>query len=688
MTPSLIKRSLLAAAIAASFPVHAQIAPDDTKKTDDKPTAQLETVTVTANRRSENIKDVPVSVSALKGEKLDVINSAGADIRMLAARVPSLNIESSYGRAFPRFYIRGLGNTDFDLNASQPVSLVFDEIVQENPILKGFPVFDLDQIEVLRGPQGTLFGRNSPAGVIKFNSAKPTQRFEGYLNASYATHQTVNVEGALNVPLNPDWAMRLSLQTQHRDDWVHNTVKGPTQDYEGYNDTAARLQFMYQPSTDFSALFNVHGRDLKGSARLFRANIIKKGSNDLVDGFRADQVSFDAENHQQLSSDGANVHLRWNRGGLTLHSVTGYEHVDTYSRGDIDGGFGASFAPPMGPGFIPFPAASADGLPSHRQFSQEFRAESNQPGPLSWVAGMYYFNEDITIDSFDYDTLGGGKLDGYAQQHQNNKAWAVFGSANYAFTEQWKVRAGLRYTDDRKDFYAQRFVSPIGAGATQRLTAKPSDTNVSWDLSSTYALNADTNVYARIATGFRAPSIQGRLLFGDTLSVGQSETVLSYEAGVKQELFGRRARLSANVFRYRIKDMQLTAVGGTANFNRLINADKAVGQGFELDLQANLSDALQLTVGGSYNDTEIRDRNLSIAACGSGCTVRDPAAACPAPSRSTAIRCRRRRSGSATSRCATRRRSPAATCSRTPTGPTARRSISSCTTRSSTPASR
>ena len=125
-------------------------------------TGKLQTVTVTAERREENIKDVPSSVFTLAGEKLDIINSSGQDVRMLSGRVPSLNIESSFGRAFPRFYIRGYGNTDFRSNASQPVSLVYDDVVQENPILKGFPVFDLASIEVLAGPQGTLFGRNTP----------------------------------------------------------------------------------------------------------------------------------------------------------------------------------------------------------------------------------------------------------------------------------------------------------------------------------------------------------------------------------------------------------------------------------------------------------------------------------------------------------------------------------------------
>src|SRR3546814_218705 len=176
----------LALAIAMLLPVaaFAQEAPEPTAAGQDedavKQAATLEAVEVTAQRRVENVQDVPVSISTVNAEQLGALASGGADIRFLSGRVPSLNIESSYGRAFPRFYIRGLGNTDFDLNASQPVSLVYDEVVQESPLLKGFPAFDLERIEVLRGPQGTLFGRNTPAGVVKFESVKPSQEFGGY----------------------------------------------------------------------------------------------------------------------------------------------------------------------------------------------------------------------------------------------------------------------------------------------------------------------------------------------------------------------------------------------------------------------------------------------------------------------------------------------------------------------------
>jgi iron complex outermembrane recepter protein len=620
-------RPLVAALAGASSAIALSAFAQDAKSPAATEAGKLETVTVTAERRAENIKDVPSSISTLKGEKLDVLNSGGQDIRFLAARVPSLNIESSFGRAFPRFYIRGLGNTDFDLNASQPVSLVYDDVVQENPILKGFPVFDLDQIEVLRGPQGTLFGRNSPAGVIKFDSAKPQKKFEAYGNLSYGSFGTTNIEGAVNVPLNSEWAMRFSGQAQHRNDWVDNTfATGPTKELEGYGDNAGRLQLMYQPNADTSALFKLHARKMTGSARLFRANIIQKGSNELVAGFDPEKISIDGTNDQELTHTGGSIRLRQKLGDVTINSITGYEHVKSLSRGDIDGGFGAVFLPTGGgPGVIAFPAESADGLPKHRQFTQEFRVESNSKGPFNWLAGLYYFNEDITIDSFNFDTLGGGVQNGYAQQRQKNTAWAAFGSVNYSVSEQLKLRGGLRYTSDKKDFTAQRFVSPIGGGATGVLTANPKANDVSWDLSGTYALDKDTNLYARIAKGFRAPSIQGRLLFGDTLSVAEAEKVISYEAGVKSDLFNKRARVSFNVFHYTVNDQQLTAVGGQANFNRLINADKTTGQGFEIDTQAYLTDQLLVTLGASYNATKIKDPNLAITACGGGCTVTDPA---------------------------------------------------------------
>ena len=602
------------------------------------PAGELQTVTVTSERRVENIRDVPTSVTALQGDILEALATSGQDVRALSGRVPSLNIESSFGRAFPRFYLRGYGNTDFRLNASQPVSLVYDDVVQENPILKGFPIFDMERIEVLRGPQGSLFGRNTPAGVVKFDSVKPGKKAEGYASLSFGSFSTVNAEGAATLPLTQALSMRLSVLTQTRSDWVDNTfAASPTKSLEGYRDSAMRAQLQYDGGKDLNVLGNIHARDFKGSARLFRANIIQPGTNDLVPGFDERKIAFDGQNTSELQNYGGNLRMRFGLPGMALHSITGLESVRTYSRGDIDGGYGASFlgAGNFGPGSIPFASESADGIPKHSQFTQELRLESDTSGAIGWQAGVFLFKEDYKIESFSYDSLAASAQDGYALVRQKNTAVAVFGAGTLVVSPELKVRGGLRYTRDQKDFSVEQysnsgFVPCVLAGkctlaqlASQGpISASPRDNKLNWDLSATYALDKSTTLYARAGTGFRASSVQGAGAFNGQ-SVAGPENNMSIEAGVKADLFNRRARVAFDVFTYTVKDLQLTAVGGAANANVLLSAKRAKGQGFELDFQAYLSDRLLATVGVGYNDTQIQDGGLQVATC-AACKVTDP----------------------------------------------------------------
>ena len=588
---------------------------------------QLEVIQITARKRVENAQEVPVAVSALQGDSLDAYSSAGMDIRFMNAKIPSLSIESSFGRSFPRFYVRGLGNTDFDLNASQPVSLVVDEVVQENAILKGFPVFDVARVEVLRGPQGTLFGRNTPAGLVKFDTVKPSQEFEGYGSVSYGSRGAVDFEGAVGGGLTDRLSTRVSVLWQEKDDYIDNRAPGFEQDdvLGGYTEKAARVQFLYE-GDDFTGLFNYHVRDMDGTPIAFRGNAIKAGTNDLADNYEHDVVYHDAASRatQQVESQGASLKLEWDINDLTLTSISAWESAEIYSRADIDGGYGASYLPDMGPGFIPFYSESADGIPDQDQYTQELRLSSNYAGDVNFQVGLFYFDEALTIENFSYDTYGStpGELNGYVIQQQDTKAWAVFGSLDYTITDDLKITAGLRYSDDEKEFSADRTLSPIG-GSALYLTENPSDDHVSWDLSANYKINDDVNWYARVANSFRAPSIQGRILFGDEVTVAESETVTSFETGIKSDVLDGQGRVNATVFYYTMDDQQLTAVGGGANFNRLVNADKTTGYGFELDTEWVLTDNLNATFNLSYNNTELKDDNLAVAVCGQ-CTVTDP----------------------------------------------------------------
>ena len=320
---------------------------------------------------------------------------------------------------------------------------------------------------------------------------------------------------------------------------------------------------------------------------------------------------------QQVESQGASLKLEWDLANHTVTSISGWESAEIYSRADIDGGFDSSGIPGyMGPGSTPFSSESADGIPDQDQYTQELRLSSNFAGDVNYQVGVFYFDEALTIENFSYDTANNGVLNGFVSQQQDTKAWAVFGSVDYTITDDLKVTAGLRYSDDEKEFSANRTFGPLPgeAGAPLFIERDVSDDHVSWDLSANYKINDDVNWYGRIANSFRAPSLQGRILFGSEVTVADSETVTSYETGIKSDVLDGQGRVNATVFYYTMDDQQLTAVGGGANFNRLLNADKTTGYGFEIDSEWVLTDELNATFNLSYNKTELKDDTLSIAA--------------------------------------------------------------------------
>lgn len=582
---------------------------------------RLDPVVTTAQRVEQNAQDVPISITTVSDEKLENLKAGGADVRFLSARVPSVIAESSFGRAFPRFYIRGYGNTDFDLNSTQPVSMVYDDIPYENPILKGYPVFDMAAVEVLRGPQGTLFGRNTPGGIIKFDSVKPSQEFDAYIRGSWGTYNTIDLEGAIGGALTDKLSARLSVLHQSRDDYVDNGFTGETDLFEGFEVTSGRAQFLFEPTDTLDLLLNVHALTNEGSARLFRANIIDQGERGLGSNFDRNTVFFDGGDGNPLTQDSEGVNFKAVKqfgNGWDFTYIFGLETTETFSRGDIDGGaLGPNGIIPSGP--FRFPSDTSGGIDDLTQTTHEARFSFDDGGALRAQAGVFSFDEDVTITSLAY--AGDFTFSG-ATRSQDSQSFGVFGSLSYDLSDQLTVSGGLRYTDDEKDFVAERTVgTPLGP-----ITESVADEQLSWDLSATYALNEEVNLYSRIARGYRGPSVQGRIVFGDTLSTADSETVISYEAGAKTELLDNRVRLNGNVFYYEISDQQLTVVGGIDNTVQLINADKGEAYGFELDLEAVASENIVFTGGLSYNKTEIKDDVLLSPGCGGPiCTILDPA---------------------------------------------------------------
>ena len=578
----------------------------------------LEEVIVTAQKRPQPLQDIPAAVSAISGDRVDEFLSAGENVRALSGRVPSLQIESSNGRQSPRFYIRGLGNYDFDVNATQPVLFILDEVALENSVLKSLPLFDVERVEVLKGPQGTLFGRSTTAGVVKVDTVKPSEEAGGYFRVGYGSRQTISAEGAMNGQISDTVSARLSLNYVDRGEWINNTVNGPGDDFGGFDEFAYRLQFLITPNEDFEALIKIHGFNQSGDQpQVFYANAFTPGVEGLRPGFNEKIASHDGQARFELDHFGASAKLDYRFGEMSFTSITSYDTLDSFSQADVDGGLqgGPEAIGALGRQAF-FSVSSGDGLNDHSQFSQEFRL-SGESDKLFYQVGLYYFDEDITVNSTNF--LNSGRIGDVTLADQTTTSAAIFGQIEYQVSDDLSLTAGLRYTDDEKDLQ----VIPGFGSFAPAATIAAEDDYVSWELAANYDLNDDVALYSRIATASRGPVTLGR--FGFT-SQADTEDIISYEIGVKARLFDGRARWSAAVYSFEIDDQQLTATGGTGNTNELLNAASTDGSGFETEFEMLVTENLRASFNFSYNKTEIKDPNLNVELCSATplCTSLDP----------------------------------------------------------------
>jgi iron complex outermembrane receptor protein len=581
----------------------------------------LEEILVTAQKREQTLTDVPAAVSTLSGALVNDYLGGAPDIRALAARVPGLNVETSNGRTQPRFYLRGLGNIDFDVNANQPVAMIFDEISLENNTLRSLPLFDIERIEVLKGPQGSLFGRNTSAGVIKIDSVKPSAERNGYFMASYGSRETFIVEAASNFAFSDTFTMRASVKYQDRGKWIDNVYNGPGDDFGAFEETAWRFQFLWQPSDTFRGYLKLHGFNQDGSdPNVFYANAITVGSAGVRPGFNQKIANHDSE-IATMDTDhvGGVLNLEWTLANdMTLTSITGYDTLENFQSADVDGGeVTFDFADIGVPGKSLFAVvATGDGLDDLEQWSQEFRL-SGQADDLFWQAGLYYFDEDFDLLNRDFALPFLSAL-----VSQQTTSWAVFGQVEWELSDVWALTVGGRWTDDEKDLA----VGPAFPGSiVTPATISVSDDFFNWDVAVTFDMNEDWTWYGRVATGSRGPVTLGRFGF---VSSAKTEDTISGEIGFKSSLMDGRARWNTSVYMFRNDDHQLTATGGAANINQLLSADQVNGYGLETEFDLLVTENLFVSANLSYNDTEIDDPLLRDDQCTStpSCTGLDPIA--------------------------------------------------------------
>ncbi len=607
--------TLMAAASVAAMPARAQ---DDVRAGADDGGE----IIVTAQRRQENIRDVPLAVSVLDGNRVATLAEGGADILSLAGRVPSLYVESSNGRYAPRFYIRGLGNVDFDFNASQPVSVVLDDVVLENVFLKGFPLFDLDRTEILKGPQGTLFGRNTPAGVVKLDTRRPGDTAEGFATVTAGELGTVRGEMGVTVPSGDTLSIRIAGLVNRRANWVDNAFNpsfaGPGKDLGRFDDIAGRLHVAWKPDDRLSFLLTLQGRRLDGTGTLNRANVLTTGSNRLNDRYRRDRVFYDGglNNPQRQGTTSQALHADYDFGAATLTAIVSAYQGSSAGRGDIDGGV---LGDTPGSGRVPFRSETGTLSSDLDQQTYEVRLASNGSGRFGWQLGAFYWHEQFELISGSFNGTGGIAPTVISELRQKSDSWSGFGQLRFDVTDRLRLTGGARWTRDERDLDAARTLGPAFA-----TTRNVRDDQPSWDVSLLYRIDPSVSLFGRIARGYRGPSIQGRIATSNIVTTAGSETLLSYEAGIKAASRDNRYRADLTGYIYRIDDPQFTAIGGQGNFNQLINARRGIGRGLEFEASASPVDGLQFGGGVSYNFTRISDPNLLVAFCGAACTVRDP----------------------------------------------------------------
>jgi iron complex outermembrane receptor protein len=608
---------------------------------------EVSEILVTAERRSENLQTVPVSESVVSGANARSILQGGADILALSGQVPGLYIESTTGRIFPRFYIRGLGNTDYYLGASQPVSILQDDVILEHVTLKSNPIFDVDQIEVLRGPQGSLFGRNTTAGVIKFDSVKPSDSFNARIDGSWGEYNSYSIDAGVGGPIIPGKLdFRVSALDQHRDNWIANTFSGMSDDgtpspskdaMGGFDERDARLQLLAMPLDTLTVLGSLHLRDYSGSATVFHRGGLVTGSNSPIASIKSASYDEGFNNPQAYRGGGGSVNIANDFGPVTLTSITALETISGYSRGDTDGGSGPWVPNLTAPSSFTPTSESEGHVKSLAQVSEEIRLASNGKGPLKWQVGALDFYNDDTTDFFQrgyflLPSAAGYNPNNWVELKDHNVSWAVFGQASYSVTPDFTVTVGARETQDSKQTTLVKLPMTAGGVSTFPTTAatnvKLTDEKPSFDLSGDYRISSDVSVYARLASGFRGPTIQGRsAVFGSPFTTANSETILSGEVGVKSELLDRTLRLNVSAFTYDVHNIQLNGYN-QLGFAYLFNADNAKAYGLEADSEWRPVHNLTLTAGLSLLHTEIDDNSVYAQACTFHgllvCTVQNP----------------------------------------------------------------
>lgn len=586
----------------------------------------LEEIVVTARKREQNLQEVSISITAFTSKRIQEMNLLNAqDISWMT---PGLYASGSVGNLNPMYTLRGIGLNDFFTNNNPTVGLYLDEVVQPFSPMMGFQMFDLERVEVLKGPQGTLYGRNTTGGAINFISRRPGEELNGYLRAGYGEFDRVEAEGAIGGPIAENLGGRLAfLTTQQSDGWMRNTVTGKK--VGEIDQVAVRGILQWQPADNFGIEFiGRYAEDnsdtyLREHVGFAEAPFSTSSCASAIAGRRDEGncVSFlgffdpnadDRYTHSNSSIHGNDIDadalgltlkMDWNIGDMTLTSVTGYSEFDRVYSEDADG--------------TPFAMIDVVSYNDGTTFSQELRL-SGIMSRIEWVLGGFFSDDEMSFyflqDLRQHLFLSVVDTD----WKQESSSIALFGHVNFALANRLSLVGGLRYTyEDKKirydasdldPFGTTQFLPPTVSGYRDRI----SNNEVSGQAGLDFQVTDDILTYFTFNRGFKTGGYKGAIAFSQAeVEPFTQETVHAYEAGIKSTWANGKVRFNAAAYFSDWEDFQafVNEIRSGVPVIVLTNAGDAEIYGIEADLLLHPTDGLDIQATINWMDTEITKYN-------------------------------------------------------------------------------
>jgi iron complex outermembrane receptor protein len=573
-----------------SVPARAQTSPAEQQPENDG-SVSLSAVTVTAQKREELLQDVPIPISAISGSDIrDKQINASTDIERLAPGVSAQGAPSRTGK--PRWFMRGIGTNDPNSNNEGPLAIYVDEVVVGYQALQSFPIYDLERVEVLYGPQGTLWGKNNTGGAIHFVSKTPSFKNEGYARLGVGNFGSHIVEAAYGGSIQEGvLAGRASVYLEDRDGWAKNIVTG--EDGPQLRDVNARFQLLGAITDNVDTLFSWTTRrvDTENVPDYTVGGLANPGSDVTLpapggqinqgggvfyppygDDPRASDDFWGSPSRGRYTVNNLSARVNWQLGDNTLTSITALNTHENESHSQAGVPLNSTLN-----------RTSSEGDGSSRQFTQELRLSSPRDQALSWLAGAYYYRLQLETDSRSARFASGTTREQYSQSSldQESSSKAIFANLHYDINEKFAIGAGVRYTrEDKKitltsltatdtasnshvvDFASESEwalpggVTGSGIVSPLRLSRKQRWNKFTWDITGEYRPSAEFLSYVRVATGFRSGGFNQSISNGRIIETSP-ETLIDYELGFKSTWLNRRLSLNGALYFYDIKDLQL-----------------------------------------------------------------------------------------------------------------------------------